>query len=65
MSMPSSRAFVAATPEQSAVAQLLLEHAAVLGQVAAAVRRHPAAQPRLDLVEQSACGEGHRLGPSS
>ena len=49
-------------PEQLARAQRLLERAALLGQVAAAVGRDPAGQRRVDLGEQLGGGQRHLLG---
>ena len=48
--------------EQPAVAQGRLELAALLGEVAAAVRRDLVDQARVDLAEQPSRGERHRLG---
>ena len=63
MSMPSSSALVAARPEQPPVAQRLLDLAALLGQVAAAVGRRPAraasGRPRR---AAAAAVSGHLLG---
>ena len=62
MSMPSSRALVAASPVSSPRAQRPLERAPLLGQVAAAVGRDPAGQRRVDLGEQLGGGDRDLLG---
>ena len=51
--------------EQPAVAQRLLERAALLGEVAAAVGRHLVDQARVDLAEQASRGQGDRLGAAA
>ena len=51
-------------PEQAPVAQRLLDLAALLGQVAAAVAGHPGRKRRVDLGEQTCGGRGHLLGGS-
>ena len=65
MSMPSSRALVAARPRSRPVAQRLLELAALLGQVAAAVGRHLVDQAAVDLAEQPPGRDGDGLGSTS
>ncbi len=49
-------------PDEPATAQRLLELSSLLGQVAAAVRRDPVRQRRVDLGQQPAGTEGDRLG---
>ena len=65
MSMPSSRALVAARPDQVAPAQRGLERPALLGEVAAAVGRDPAGQRRVDLGEQVRSGQRDLLGAAA
>ena len=52
-------------PEQLAAAQPLLEVAPLLGEVAAAVGRHPGRQRRVDLGEQAGGGERDLLRPAA
>ena len=63
--MPSSRAFVAATTDQPPRAQVGLDRATLLGEIAAAVRRHPGRQRRVDLGDEPAGGGRHVLDPAS
>ena len=62
MSMPSSRALVAASPISSPARSCALELAALLGQVAAAVGRDLPGQRRVDLGQQLGGGDRDLLG---
>ena len=64
MSMPSSRALVAASPVSSPERERPLDGAPLLGQVAAAVGRHLAGQRRVDVGEQVGRGQRDLLGPA-